>query len=200
LRITVRDTGIGIPEEAVAGLFGKFVQADASVTRRFGGTGLGLAICRELATAMGGTIGFESGPGAGTSFEVDLCLETTNPPGGESDRRPSLVGLRALVVDDHEVVRGAIQRRLEGWGMAVEAVGDGEAAMALLALAARSAKPVDVMVIDRDMPGTSGLMLSQRVRAAELARQPFLVLCSPVAVASDAAGGGPAPPGSMRSS
>jgi len=74
VRITVRDTGIGIPVEQQSGLFRKFTQVDGASTRRFGGAGLGLAICRELTGLMGGAVSVESAPGEGSCFIVDLPL------------------------------------------------------------------------------------------------------------------------------
>ena len=74
VRISVRDTGIGIAPAQQAALFRKFTQIDGSATRRFGGAGLGLAICRELTRLMGGTIRVESGPGEGSCFTLDVPL------------------------------------------------------------------------------------------------------------------------------
>lgn len=80
IKFVVRDTGIGISEEQCATIFQPFVQADASIVRRFGGTGLGLSICERLATMMGGEIGVESEPDQGSAFYVQLPLETVSEP------------------------------------------------------------------------------------------------------------------------
>ena len=79
--LEVRDTGTGIPPEALGSLFAKFTQADASTTRRFGGSGLGLAICRELAQIMGGSIRVESHPQVGSTFVVSLPVKVAQESG-----------------------------------------------------------------------------------------------------------------------
>ncbi len=89
LDLTVRDTGIGIPADKIAGLFESFSQADVSTTRRFGGTGLGLAICRRLTELMGGTVWARSaGPGHGSEFHVQITVDVAPDqpvPGGHRD-------------------------------------------------------------------------------------------------------------------
>lgn len=95
LRISVADTGIGIPADKIDTLFTAFSQADQSITRRFGGTGLGLAICRKIADAMGATVSVESTPGAGSTFTFTLPMGTYAV--GESWPRRS--GTRTAVVD-----------------------------------------------------------------------------------------------------
>lgn len=79
LRMSVRDTGIGVPLDKQSALFKKFSQADSSTTRRYGGTGLGLAICKQLVEMMGGQVGFESEPGKGSEFWAKFCLRMEPP-------------------------------------------------------------------------------------------------------------------------
>jgi len=75
VRVSVRDTGVGIPPERQASIFDSFAQGGESTTRLYGGTGLGLAICRQLVTLMAGRMGVESAPGAGSTFWFELTLE-----------------------------------------------------------------------------------------------------------------------------
>ncbi|HXR76083.1 MAG TPA: ATP-binding protein, partial [Bryobacteraceae bacterium] len=87
LRFSVRDTGIGIPQEKQAGIFDPFVQADGSITRRYGGTGLGLTICSRLVKLMGGTLSLHSQPGQGSTFSFTVPCEIAASP---ADSQPNV--------------------------------------------------------------------------------------------------------------
>src|SRR5690606_3806782 len=108
LHMRIADTGIGIPPDRQDAVFGKFTQADVSISRRYGGTGLGLAITRDLVRLMGGDIRLRSQPGRGTVFTIDLPLpvlpDTALPQDAQDAQAPLAPQARAarvLVVDDH---------------------------------------------------------------------------------------------------
>ena len=113
----VEDTGIGIARNAQEQLFGKFTQADASVTRRFGGTGLGLAISRGLVEQMGGQIGLNSLPGKGSTFWFTLDLEAKP----ETVAPPARIwnGMRVLIADPETLNRAVLSELCESGGAIV---------------------------------------------------------------------------------
>ena len=154
LRMTVTDTGIGIPVEAMPTLFNKFQQVDGSITRKFGGTGLGLAICRQLSELMGGSIAVESSLGVGSRFLVDLpltLLDEAMPPAEQP-----LAGRRALVVDDLAVNRRVLGAMLDSLGARPTAVDNGPDALEALTRAAIGGRPFDVVLVDQTMPCMGG--------------------------------------------
>jgi two-component system sensor histidine kinase/response regulator len=141
LHVQVKDSGIGIAPEVMPNLFGKFVQADASTSRRFGGTGLGLAISKRLVELMGGEIGVDSAPGAGSRFWFSVPLPrrmTSVRPlwSGRVDWR----GARVLVVDDNATNREILARQTAAWGLASDEAENGPQALARLRDAARAGR------------------------------------------------------------
>jgi PAS domain S-box-containing protein len=165
--INVKDTGIGMSEAVQRSLFRKFVQADSTTTRRFGGTGLGLAICKQLVELMGGRIGVESEPGAGSRFWFTVP-RARNPvaslPVAALDSA-TLRDARVMVVDDVEPNRRILATHLARWGMRHETVADGATALQRMQRALEEGAPFDVAIIDYLMPGMDGEMLGRALRA-----------------------------------
>jgi len=175
LHISVRDTGIGISNDAKKRLFAPFAQADGSTTRRFGGTGLGLAISRHLVDLMHGDIGVESVEGKGSTFWFTLPLEQAQslpavPYPGE------LAGRRVLVVDDNATNAEILDYHAQAVGMRCVTAGDGLVGLAQLRQAARDGNPFELAIIDMKMPRMDGLALAAAVRADPALAQLRIVL------------------------
>jgi CheY-like chemotaxis protein len=164
VRMTVADTGIGIPHADQERIFERFVQADASRTRKFGGTGLGLAITRQLVHLMGGTIGLSSREGVGSSFRVELPLTVSHDdlvPNREDARVavPSSHGNTALVVEDNPVNLKVIEAMLTRLGWDVLTAIDG-----IDAVDAAARDAVDLILMDIHMPRLDGVAACRRIR------------------------------------
>ena len=179
LRLTVRDTGIGIPRDRQAAIFESFTQADGSTTRRYGGTGLGLTISRQLSALMGGQLGLASEPGVGSAFWVELGLEREEVVDAEPPSTPaSLAGLRVLVVDDFDVNRRIYCEQLRSWGCVADAVASGAAALDALH-ATVDVDPYRLVLLDMHMPGMDGAMTAAAIKAdPRLAAVPIVLLSS----------------------
>ncbi|HVR35126.1 MAG TPA: CHASE domain-containing protein, partial [Methylomirabilota bacterium] len=165
LRISVQDTGIGIPPEARDQLFEAFTQADNSTTRKFGGTGLGLAICKQLVELMHGEIGFESTPGRGSTFWFTSTLRK-QPPGTTflSKARARLIGKRVLIVDDNATNRKVLHHQTLALKMKNETAATAAEAMERLLQAAKARAPFHVVLLDHGMPDTDGFELARRIK------------------------------------
>lgn len=166
IRLSVRDTGPGIPAPVQAKLFAAYAQGDASTMRNFGGTGLGLFITRQLAHLMGGEVGLESEEGVGSQFWVNLPLAI----GAESaaiTAVPAPTGNfgfrgRVLVADDNPGNRMVAEALLRQEGLEVVGVENGQ-----MAVEALTGGPFDLVFLDGRMPVLDGLATAQEVRRLE---------------------------------
>jgi CheY-like chemotaxis protein len=165
LTFAVRDTGIGLSEEAMGRLFQSFSQADSSTTRKYGGTGLGLAISKRLAELMGGTMWADSGgPGQGSTFTFSIEAPVAEVPPARSHSisgvQPGLAGKRVLVVDDNATNRRVLTLQATKWGMHTRDTGSPSEALAWIT----AGEGFDVAVLDMHMPEMDGIALARRMR------------------------------------
>jgi PAS domain S-box-containing protein len=160
LHFTVRDTGIGIPEDKVERLFQPFSQVDASTTRNYGGTGLGLAVCRKLTSIMGGGIWVESIDGLGSTFHFTLKLGVAEDETGIEVPLEQLEGCRALVVDDNATNRKVLRLQLERLGLTAIEAENGSEALDLVS----KGSAFDVAFLDFHMPYMDGVEVAKALR------------------------------------
>ena len=177
LRCTVRDTGIGIHENKRWEIFGAFVQADATTTRRYGGTGLGLTISSQLVEMMGGRLWLESEPGKGSRFHFVARFALHK---GAVDAVPAssfdLRSLRALVVDDNATNRTILIEILESWQMTAAAADSADTALDMLRQAAGRGRSFQLVLTDAAMPDVDGYTLAERIASEYGSAAPKVIL------------------------
>ncbi|MDX1947561.1 MAG: ammonium transporter [Pirellulaceae bacterium] len=171
VRLSVRDTGIGIPAERRDRLFTPFTQVDASTTRKYGGTGLGLAICKQIVGLMGGQIGIDSEVGRGSTFWCQLPLESAAPAAPSSARPHELNGLRMLAVDDQPTSVAILRDLVSCWGMSLTSTPRLDDALDRLRLAAESGQPYAAVVLAHQVPGADAFPLVRQMKADPLLSQ-----------------------------
>jgi two-component system, sensor histidine kinase RpfC len=189
LGFSVRDTGIGIPDDYKEKIFEAFEQVDTGPTRRFGGTGLGTTIARTLTQLLGGSISLEDNPDGGSHFRVEIPFVEAETSNSYTEKDTSNVvafddpfirhrartkSLRILVADDQHANRVVLSRILEHAGHKVTLASDGEQA-----LDAFAEMQYDMAVLDMHMPGVSGLDVIRQLRfmqAGHRARTPVIVM------------------------
>lgn len=165
LKITVSDTGAGIPADRLAAIFEVFTQADSSTSRTHGGTGLGLHICQQLVGLMSGRLGVESVLGEGSSFWFEIPQEATTVPSEPPELRAPHIHIAkkitVLLVDDNPVNLKVASYLLQRCGVAVVSVNGG-----LEAVDAAARSDFDLILMDCMMPEVDGYEATRRIRAA----------------------------------
>ena len=180
LKVSIEDTGIGIPEDRLSTIFEKFQQADTSTTRTYGGTGLGLSISRRLVEVMDGKIGVESEFGKGSVFSFEISL----PLSSEQSERPVCItapeNIKCLIVDDIELNREIFNEQLAGWGIGTETASGAKTALAKLKSAADQNQKFPLVIIDYQMPDINGLELTKLIKADPMISDVEIILASSV--------------------
>ncbi|MGB3850133.1 MAG: PAS domain S-box protein [Tunicatimonas sp.] len=183
IRVVVRDSGIGISEKDQKTLFEKFSQVDASATKRYAGTGLGLSISRQLVQLMGGDIGVDSSSGQGSAFWFTFRAVGTDDVLPESSPKKltfTQPGPRVLVVDDNHINRRVAYEILRNAHCSVDTAESGEAAISLV-----EQQSYDVVLMDIQMPGMSGIEAAQQIKALPLKKQPPVVAMTAYSLPGD---------------
>jgi signal transduction histidine kinase/DNA-binding response OmpR family regulator len=174
--IEVSDTGIGIPMEQTAHVFGEFNQADDSIIRKYGGTGLGLSISKKLVEMQEGSLTLRSLPNKGTTFSIVLPMQRVATPKAEAIPQPQppatdvLAGKAVLVIDDDAYIRTLCQLILVRRGMQVTLANDGQEALQFI-----KEKKFDIVLTDIQLPGMSGKAVARAIRK-ENATIPIMAL------------------------
>ncbi len=168
LKVTVSDTGIGIPKKALDTLFNAFTQADGSTTRKYGGTGLGLAIVSQLVDMMDGTLGVESEEGKGSAFwfiasfqSSNQAVETIEPPEKESEK--SQLSAKVLLVEDNPINQMVAMKMLQKVGLRAVLANNGIEALEIL-----KQQSFDLVLMDCQMPEMDGFDATREIRKQDI--------------------------------
>ncbi len=173
---SVKDTGIGIPEDKMDRLFKSFSQVDTSTTRNYGGTGLGLVISKRLAEMMGGKMWVESIFHKGTTFYFTITAEAVaSKQKYRRGKDPELTGKHLLIVDDNHTNRRILSVQTENWGMSSITTSSPLEALNLI----RSGEKFDLAILDFHMPEMDGMELSKQIRGIQEGKSlPIVILTS----------------------
>ncbi len=185
IEISVRDTGIGIPAEALPRLFSAFTQANVGLSRRYGGTGLGLAISKQLVELMGGTIEAKSAPGVGSefTFRIPVVVGLGDSGFGALDE-VDMPHLHVLVVDDNATNLTVLDNLLNAWGMKVTRAVDGQDALEQL-MRTDHDLDIDLALVDMKMPRMNGMELARAVRKSGRYKALKMVMLSSICTPDD---------------
>ncbi|MEN8188930.1 MAG: response regulator [Thermodesulfobacteriota bacterium] len=176
LHSTIRDTGIGIPEDKVESIFEVFQQADGSTTRKYGGTGLGLSICRKIAALMGGRVWVESTMGVGSTFHFLTKMGKSDVIHHKTTSQQPLKDSRILIVDDNLTNLEILSDILTNFLAETVILSDEEQVISTLAMAEEAGAPFDAAILDLLLPKISGFTLAEMIRAHAFASRDIPLL------------------------
>ncbi|AKI01579.1 PAS domain S-box [Hoeflea sp. IMCC20628] len=184
LKLQVKDTGIGIPQEKLEAVFDKFSQVDNSSTRRHEGTGLGLAITSRLVSLMDGQVRAESAPDEGSVFTVEISMSLDHDAAPVRSAPIDVSGARILVIDDNPVNRAILKEQLSAWGFDACAAVSGSEGLDVLEAANRFGVPVDAIILDYHMPDMDGVMTARAIRKAHGLDKPSIIMLTSMDIKS----------------
>jgi PAS domain S-box-containing protein len=187
LHITVRDTGIGIPLDKQKLVFEAFAQADGSTARKFGGTGLGLTISSRLVNLMGGRIWLESEPGKGSCFHLVIQAAVGRAVAVERAEESRLLGLRVMVIDDNLTNLRILEGMVERWGMEPFIASSGAEALARFRSGSLKDHPIELLLIDANMPVMDGFDVVESIRSLANPDPPAIMMLTSSGQRGDAA-------------
>lgn len=184
LQLSVKDNGIGIPDDKLETIFESFSQAQSNTTRTYGGTGLGLPITKRLIEMQGGTIHVHSEIGKGSEFFLQLSFPVGTPKEKRREEKSAIVeknslyGLRVLVAEDNPVNQMLIRQILESWDITTTLADDGQQVVEQV-----QKNDFDLIFMDLQMPQLNGYEATKRVREIADAHQkkiPIIALTADV--------------------
>ncbi|NQZ83314.1 MAG: response regulator [Colwellia sp.] len=186
LSCSISDTGIGVPKDRIATMFDRFIQVDASTTRKFGGTGLGLAIVKKLCQLMGGDISVTSELDKGSTFNFDIRLQHSDQQ-EKSAPAANLSNLNLLVVDDNKTNLTVLSEQLVRWGAKVLQTTDSQSTLNLMLqqFDENERKHFDMVLIDAEVPAIDGIELGQKIRSLQQFSATKLILMKPLNSSND---------------
>ncbi len=176
IKFSVKDTGIGMDDDAKSIIFEKFLQADNSTTRKYGGTGLGLSICQSLVEMMNGNIDVQTNVNEGSTFSFELTVEINKNEIVTQAARPILKNIRVLVVDDLPTICDLVQEQLMMAGMRCDTAPSGEIALQMMHRAYHENDPYKIAVLDYLMPEINGEMLACSINDHVYLRDTCLIM------------------------
>jgi len=187
IKVSITDSGIGIPEKHMNRLFKSFSQADSSTTRKFGGTGLGLTISKKITEMMGGKIGVESSEGNGSTFWFTSVIAKQSQKFNKNNLIPeSIIKKRILVIDDNKTNRLVMREQLEQWGCRVGESSNGPDALKELNHALLNTVPYHIAIIDMQMPNMGGESLGMKIKTNPVLKETALILMTSLGYRGDA--------------